>query len=284
MSQGGRYTDYVPSRNSARALIDNNVAFSSFAGTDIQSFFFGDNLQFIDDEIDSSPYLSDEEKLRLTEDNKTRRREHVSPFGEIQTITISSNRSFGPVRRLGELTPVEYKGGGRTIAGTLVFAVLNRDVFADYLNGVLPGAEDNSWRRPSMMDELPEFNILIRGCNELGSSATGLLVDVKLMSFGTTFSVDDLYTESTYNYVARHYFPFTENWRETLVNSVSLAGSRSPQALSQTFLNDTVMVQTSDGTYYPLDRVMWERVKSLPGRYTKLFIDAGPDEIERLLF
>ena len=58
------------------------------------------------------------------------------------------------------------------------------------------------------MDEIPPFNVLIRGANEYGAMSSGILVNVVLTNFGTTFSVDDLYTEATYSYVADYYFFF----------------------------------------------------------------------------
>jgi len=76
--------------------------------------------------------------------------------------------------------------------------------------------DKDSISSPDYIDEIPPFNILIRGSNEFGAVASSILSDVKLFNFGTTFSVDDLYTESTYNFVARHFTPFTNDWRQDI--------------------------------------------------------------------
>lgn len=193
--------------------------FCSFSGADIQCFIFGDQLALTNDSdwVDSSPNLTEDEKTLVKSGiAKSRDQRLVSVLGELQTITISSARSFGPVRRLGEIEPVCYKGGARTIAGTMVFAVMNKDVFAQMYQGLADGMSDNITKGPDFVDNMPPFHVLIRGYNEYGANASALLIDVKITNFGTTFSVDDMFTESTYNYVAKHYIPFVSDWAQEI--------------------------------------------------------------------
>ena len=196
--------------------------FNSFSGTDIQCFFLGDFIPTVKADIDvafKSGILNRVQYRALLNEVDTdwrAGRSPILPFGELQTLTVSSAASVGPVRRLGEREPVEYLSGARTIAGTLVFALLNRDVFSAMMKLPQIGLRDDKWRSPEFIDEIPPFTILIQGSNEYGSVASGMLIDVKLTNFGTTFSVDDMYTEATYNYVATKFIPFVDDVDSTI--------------------------------------------------------------------
>jgi len=127
----------------------------------------------------------------------------------LQTITVSSARSIMPVRRLGETNPVEYTRGSRTIAGSMIFTAGLRDAFVrlmskSYVDGE-PRGEPNLF-----VDQMPKFSIAFQASNELGGVSSALLTNITLTNFGTTFSIDDIYTESTYTYVAEQYFPISE--------------------------------------------------------------------------
>ena len=52
-------------------------------------------------------------------------------FAELHTITITSHRGIGAVRRLGESFVYDYARGTRTIAGTLVFTMLDSEVLKE---------------------------------------------------------------------------------------------------------------------------------------------------------
>lgn len=237
-----------------------NLNFNSYAGTDIQCFLFdvesaGEQLR----QLNASSNVSDEHyeaaRRKLANDSPIR------TFGELQTLSVSIANTPGPVRRLGEREVVEYKMGARTVAGSMIFALLNRDVFTNYMKGKLAGSTVDSWRSPNYVDEIPEFNILVQGANEFGAFASGLLIGVKLSHFGTTFSVDDLFTESTYNYVARHWIPFTDDWKNTLYDKLTENIQLSP--LSQSHINDNVTVKIN-GTLHQIDRYIYNWWSSLP--------------------
>jgi len=132
---------------------------------------------------------------------------HVS---EMQTITISSTTSINPVRRLGEKKPACFTRGARTFAGTMVFTVVDKDPFQElFAMDALSNSvkADGSWH----IDTLPPFDIVLSGVNEGGTSGVQLISNVYLTNWGTTYSVDDMYTESTYTYVAEHVSPFIAN-------------------------------------------------------------------------
>lgn len=159
--------------------------FQSFAGTDITVVAY---IPFLDSSISN---------IR-----------QYKKFAEIQTISISSTRSVSPVRVLGRSSPLAYTRGARTFAGTMVFASLNHDVFQEmYTVGIQESAFYHSTSQVS--DQLPPFTIVITAANEKGAAAVQAVYGVTLVNYGTTYSIDDLYTEVTYTYVAQDVSPFT---------------------------------------------------------------------------
>jgi hypothetical protein len=132
-------------------------------------------------------------------------------FAELQTLSITTRRSVNPVRRLGEATPTYYTRGPRTIAGSMVFIFLQEDVLLDIFRKTRDDMFDGE---PSfIMDRLPPFNIIITGTNEFGHQIEGGLFGVTLLASGTTLSIDDLFTEQQYTYVARWMLPLAKQTR-----------------------------------------------------------------------
>ena len=130
---------------------------------------------------------------------------------KLQTLTVSSARSVSPVRRLGETAPLNYARGSRTIAGSMVFTTGLRDAFVDAMvrSGKANGIEPR--REPTLfIDQMPKFSMILQANNELGGVSTAVLLNITLTNFGTTFSIDDIYTESTFTYVAEQYFPLSK--------------------------------------------------------------------------
>lgn len=141
-------------------------------------------------------------------------------WAELQTVTISSERPAGPVRVLGMAAPRDYIRGVRTIAGSLIFTVLDIDVFADIIH---PSDHEAPADYPIYVDMIPPFHIILNARNEMGSMASLSILDCTLTNMGQTFSVDDLLLESTYTYVAKYVTPFMnkKNWRAGLAQAIS---------------------------------------------------------------
>ena len=145
-------------------------------------------------------------------------------FAEIQTLSVTTRRSVNPVRRLGEATPAYYTRGPRTIAGSAVFIFLQEDVLLDIFRKT---RVDNYAGEPQfVMDRLPPFNIIITGANEFGHEIEGALFGVTLLASGMTLSIDDLYTEQQFTYVARWMLPMARQSRtRDILNQVGRAVS-----------------------------------------------------------
>lgn len=133
----------------------------------------------------------------------------IKIFADLQTLSISSTRSITPVRVLGKSSALTYTRGARTFAGTMVFASINRDAFADvYDVGLLESYINAS--STMISDQLPPFSIILTASNELGGIATHAIHGVTLVNYGTTYSIDNLYTETTYSYVATDVSPMVQ--------------------------------------------------------------------------
>lgn len=160
---------------------------------------------------------------------------------KIQTLTVSSARSVSPVRRLGETTPTAYTRGSRTIAGSMVFTTGLRDAFVDVLTKSIDDGEPV--REPVLfVDQIPKFSMVLQANTELGNASTALLVNITLTNFGTTFSIDDIYTESTFTYVAEQYLPLSQTLGNN-ENEIRKLITQRHEAIDQT-IDDLIAADT----------------------------------------
>lgn len=136
-------------------------------------------------------------------------------WSELQTVTISSERPAGPVRCLGMASVRDYVRGVRTIAGSLIFTLLDKDVFADLYQS---SVKESPSYCPTFVDMIPSFHLVLSGVNEFGLAAGLVIAECTLTNMGQTFSVDDLMLEATYTYVAKYASPFVSpnGWRAAL--------------------------------------------------------------------
>jgi hypothetical protein len=171
----------------ARRTLGKQADYQSFAGVDIQAYMY-------------MPLYTRSSAQEGVKGGPSKL------FANLQTMSISSTRSVSPVRILGRSSPVNYTRGARTIAGTLVFAAINEDVFGDVYD--IDIAENAMSASTSLLsDQLPPFSIVLTAANEKGAMATQIVHGITLVNYGTTYSIDDLYTEVTYTYVATDVIP-----------------------------------------------------------------------------
>lgn len=123
----------------------------------------------------------------------------VGVLGNIQTISYSTFREVQPVRGLGKTYAAGYTRGPRTVAGTIIWTVLDQYVLAEALKYSYVDDFDPT---TILIDQIPPFNIIITFNNEYGDVATMGIYGVRIVNEGATFSVDDMITEQTNTYVA----------------------------------------------------------------------------------
>jgi hypothetical protein len=164
------------------------VQYTSYSGCDIRAI-----VHFYDSNAE--------------EENKSR----TKILGDVQTITFSTHREKFPVRTLGRTSPKGYTRGPRTIGGSLIFTVFNKEILSEML---VPMYQTDSADRDNygvwsavMVDQIPPFDITISLVNEYGAISRLVLYGVELVNEGQTMSVDDLITENVCQFVARHIEP-----------------------------------------------------------------------------
>ena len=133
--------------------------------------------------------------------------EKVYTLGSLQTLSVSTHQDKKPVRVIGSANALDYVLGQRTIAGSLVFAVFDQH-FATEMFDDLSEATGKSFFLP---DELPGLDITISFANEYGRQSRMAIYGVRIINEGHVMSINDLYTENTYQFVALSMEPLTKN-------------------------------------------------------------------------
>ena len=121
-------------------------------------------------------------------------------IGAFQTITYSINNDKYPIRVLGDMNARRYVFGPRTVAGSIVLTVFDRHWMKELL-GTYNKIKSET-ERYFLMDELPAFNITISCANEYGHNAKLALYGVTIVNEGQVMSINDVYTENTYQFFA----------------------------------------------------------------------------------
>lgn len=132
-------------------------------------------------------------------------------LGTLQTLSYSIHQEKIPVRVLGNLNAKDWVFGPRTIAGSLAFAVLNQHWLVDLYEQLYNDAEMKGSH--FIADEIPPFSITVSFSNEYGFDSKMVLYGVRLIDEGQSMSINDLYIENTYQFVASDI-----NYMDTLNN------------------------------------------------------------------
>lgn len=160
-------------------------------------------------------------------------------LGEMMTISYSIHMDKKPVRSLGSVNAKDYVFGPRTIAGSLIFAQFNRHIAQDILAEAEKTVE-NKHSQMIVMDEMPPFNITISMANEYGSKARLAIYGIRIVNEGNVISVNDVYTENTYQFVATDI--------EYLTDSTSTSSDSDPITTQRAkFDSKMISMITEDG-------------------------------------
>lgn len=129
--------------------------------------------------------------------------ENIIVLGNLTTFSYSLHRDKVPVRTIGR-TPVKgYVAGGRTVAGSMVFTVFDTHPLMSVIK-VFEYVRNPEDRYTSPVpDQLPPLDIILIFHNEYGYSSVVRLYGLEFTDEGTTHSINDIYSESVMQYVAR---------------------------------------------------------------------------------
>ncbi len=127
-------------------------------------------------------------------------------IGSLTTISYSMYRNKVPVINIGRTNINGITRGSRIYAGTMVFTLINKH----WLRELQDQAPYLSQYPTLKTDELPLFDIMIISASEYGSSCNMFIYGVDFTDEAQTLSVEDLFTENVFKFVAREVSVFDE--------------------------------------------------------------------------
>jgi len=140
----------------------------------------------------------------------------VSRLDHLMQVSWSIHKGAPTNRTLGKSSSGGRVGGGRTIAGTMIFAVSDfhplRDLIPDDYKGRKTQIlnDPDVWKPLVMADEIPPFDIVLTLSNEYGKAAITTLYGVQIVDEGGVFGMDNLITELSLQYTAVAMDPIME--------------------------------------------------------------------------
>ena len=146
-------------------------------------------------------------------------------LGSLTTLSHSTYREKKPVPLLGKINVGGYTRGMRSIAGTMVFTLINQHLVEDIIEQI-PYLNAHGMIKS---DELPFFDIMIICANEYGSASQMYIYGAEFFEDGQVISIQDLFIENTFSFVARDIDNFSRI--NPIVNSGTLNKPYSTEAL-----------------------------------------------------
>lgn len=122
-------------------------------------------------------------------------------IGSLQTVSYSIYRTFSPILNIGNINAKDFVGGPRIIAGSLIFTVMHQHWATELLDKFM-AAEGYADSKKIIMDEMAPMDLTISMANEFGVESRLAIYGVHLFNEGQVMSINDIYTENTYQYVA----------------------------------------------------------------------------------
>ena len=128
-------------------------------------------------------------------------------IGQLTTFSYSMFRNKVPVINIGRTNINGITRGSRIYAGTMVFTLINKHWVRE-LQDQISYLENYPTLKT---DELPLFDIMIVSSNEYGSSCSMFVYGIDFTDESQTISIEDLFTENVFKFVAREVSVFDEN-------------------------------------------------------------------------
>ena len=171
------------------------------------------NINAAPEELLAQIDIIDQELVRVNEALARRKSITSKTLGEIQTISWGIFREKAPVRTLGSVYPRSFTRGPRTISGSMIFTVFYEHALHELMELNLryysTGTTDFDRHHYTTMlaDQLPPLDVSLVFANEYGAISHMGLWGLEFFQEGGTFSIQDIYSENTMQYVARDLDP-----------------------------------------------------------------------------
>ena len=120
-------------------------------------------------------------------------------IGSLTTISYSMFRNKKPVINIGRTNINGVTRGSRIFAGTMIFTLINQHWLRE-LQSQVDYLKDF---KELKVDELPLFDIMIISANEYGNAVRMYIYGIDFTDEAQTVSVEDLFTENTFSFIAR---------------------------------------------------------------------------------
>lgn len=127
-------------------------------------------------------------------------------LGSVTTISYSMYRNKKPVINIGRTNINGVTRGARIFAGTMIFTLINQHWLKE-LQEQLPWLKNFNELK---VDELPLFDIMIISANEYGNAVVMHIFGIDFTDEAQTISVEDLFTENVFSFIARDVSNFTK--------------------------------------------------------------------------
>lgn len=145
-------------------------------------------------------------------------------IGSLSTISYSMFRNKKPVINIGRTNINGVTRGSRIFAGTMIFTLINQHWLRNLLEQQAVSYLKNF--KELKVDELPLFDIMIISANEYGSVVSMYIYGIDFTDEAQTISVEDLFTENTFSFVARDISTFKAMNTKKNPTSDSSSGKR----------------------------------------------------------
>jgi len=171
-------------------------------------------------------------------------KENVIPILTLQAITVSTFRTKRQVRALGHVNPRGVARGNRTVGGTLILTEFDRDAFWKLISIPDPvaGSDINIGDSGAavLADQIAPFDILLMFANEAGLMSYRMIYEIDIVTNGSVYSIQDMYSENTLSFLCTDITPLTplpsvvaDIWRSAIDGSLRNYGTKgiiSPMA------------------------------------------------------
>ena len=132
-------------------------------------------------------------------------------FGEVATISYSYYRDRFPVRACGSVQPKGYTAGPRTVAGSLVFKLLDYSAINKFIKSLYKTIDDDLSLMP---DELPPFSIDITFANEYGTTTKQSIIGCQITEGNQIITIEQLTISEQFSFVAQDIKQIDKKYQE----------------------------------------------------------------------